>query len=131
MDFQFVKADQEFYLMVGKTAAGEGLTPKEDNTTYNFHISECNLYVQVGQLNVSLYNELRIRWEKEDIKYFFRRFDMLEENIGKGKKRLNSNALWSDSINPLRIYFFLVASAAYSPGDYKKNPVIKQISATF
>jgi hypothetical protein len=121
IEFQLEKSREEFYLMVGKTNEA---VPATDNEKYIFLINDCCLYVQTGTLNVVLYQEIERRWPKEDIIYFFRRFDMLELNLGKGSAGLFSETLWSESINPLRIYFFLVSYESFTPGAYSKNPVI-------
>ena len=106
--------------MVGKT--NEAI-PKDDTNKYVFLISDCCLYVQTGTLNFVVYQEIERRWPTEDIVYFFRRFDMLELNLGIGQGGYFSKTLWCESMNPLRIYFFLVSYEAFTPGSYSKNPV--------
>lgn len=106
--------------MVGKTNE----TPsKEDPNNYTFVISDITLFVQIGTLNAVLYSEIQRRWTKEDILYFFRRFDLLELNVGIGTGGLVSETLWCATQNPVRIYFFLVNHGAFKPGAYSKNPV--------
>ena len=103
------------------------VAPKTDGTAddekYLFFISNICLYVQKGTLNVGLYDEIQRRWAKEDILYFFRRFDMLELNMPIGSSGLFSERLWNESINPLRIYIVVVSYSSHTPGNYKKNPV--------
>jgi len=119
--FRLEKQTDPFFLMVGMSNA---TVPIKDNEKYCFFIDECKLYVQIGTLNVLLYKEIERRWPSEDILYFFRRFSILEQQIGIGKAAFTSNQLWSESINPLRIYFFIVKSVAIDPpGDYGSNPV--------
>ncbi len=114
--------------MVGKTNEA---SPADDNNKYIFAFSSCCLYVQIGQLNNVLYDEIERMWPKQDIIYFFRRFHLLEQAVDIGKAGIYTNALWSESINPLRIYLFLVPSKAYRNGSYKTNPVIKKYTSTF
>lgn len=106
--------------MVGKT---NETTPKVDTEKYTFTVSDVCLYVQCATLNVEMYREIEIRWPKEDVLYFFRRFDMLEIQLGIGSGGLFSESLWCESVNPLRIYFFLVSYESYTPGSYSRNPV--------
>jgi hypothetical protein len=106
--------------MVGNTNESPA---KKDVEEYVFLISDCCLYVQTGTLNAILYQEIQRRWPKEDIIYFFRRFDLLEINLGIGSGGLYSERLWSESINPLRIYIVVVDYVSHSPGSYKTNPV--------
>lgn len=121
IEFKLEKNDDVFYLMVGKTNESPS---KEDSEKYTFTVSEVFLYVQTATLNVEMYREIEIRWPKEDVLYFFRRFDILEIQLGLGTGGLFSESLWCESVNPLRIYFFLVSYDAYTPGSYTKNPVI-------
>ena len=95
----------------------------KDDEKYLFFISEICLYVQTGTLNAILYEEIKQRWPKEDIIYFFRRFDMLELNMPIGSSGLFSERLWNESINPLRIYIVVVSYSSHTPGSYQKNPV--------
>lgn len=123
IQFDLEKARDDFYLMV---------PPKYDGTTddekYVFFLSDVCLYVQTGTLNVVLYNEITQRWAKEDILYFFRRFDMIEFTAGSNCSGLYSTQLWNESINPLRIYVVIVSYGAKTYGDYKKNPVKNTIN---
>jgi GTP cyclohydrolase III len=106
--------------------------PKSDNTSddekYIFFLSDVCLYVQIGTLNNVLYDEITRRWSKEDVLYFFRRFDMLEITAGINSSGVYSQQLWNESINPLRIYIVIVSYSSHTYGDYKKNPVKTLIS---
>jgi hypothetical protein len=120
IEFKLEKSRDEFYLMVGNTNEA---VPKEDTEEYMFEISNCCMYVQTGTLNYVLHDEILRRWPKEDIVYFFRRFDMLDIRLGENCSGLVTERLWTQSINPLRIYAVIVDYTSHSPGSRKTNPV--------
>ena len=101
ISFQLEKSTDKFFLMRGKL---QGQTPVADTTEYSFVIKKICLYVQSGTLSLPLYQEILRMWPENDILYHFRRFSVLNLNLGVSKQNYDSDQLWSESDSPSKFY---------------------------
>lgn len=97
------------------------LKTSTDTKKYKAVISFCCLYVPIAWMQEVLLRELDVRWPKEPITYHYRRHNVLKLTVHRNKKEFFSDALFPESENPIRIYFFLVKADA-AIGDQKLNP---------
>jgi hypothetical protein len=92
----------------------------DDTEEYRAIVTACNLYVPVAWMQLDMLNELQIRLPKEPIKYHYRRWTVKQMGIQRNKQDYFSDSLFSESENPVRIFFLIVNSKAYN-GDYHLN----------
>lgn len=109
--FELKRSTDSFYLMC----------PDEDNEKYKAIITSCNLYVPIAWMQMEMLRELQVRLPKETVKYHFRRWTVRQMGIPRNKSDFYSDSLFSESENPVRIFFMIVDSGAYN-GDMHKNP---------
>lgn len=111
-------AKDSFYLMrVNKPKSSLA----EDTENYKFQINSCLLYVKVAHMSLPLYRELHARIQHNPIRYFFRKLHMHIESVNGNAETIQTNVLNPDKSSPIKIYFALVSTAAYT-GDYTLNP---------
>ena len=109
--FELKRSSDEFFLMCDAA----------DTEKYKAIITSCNLYVPVAWMQLEMLRELEIRLPKETVKYHFRRWSVRQMGIPRNKSDFYSDSLFSESENPVRIFFMIVESDSYN-GDYHKNP---------
>ena len=109
--FELKRTSNDFYLMCGDA----------DTEKYQAIITSCDLYVPVAWLQAEILRELQVRLPKETVKYHFRRWLVRQIGIPINKSDHYSDGLFSESENPVRIFFMIVDSKAYN-GNIHKNP---------
>ena len=109
--FELIRSPDSFYLM-----CADG-----DDEKYKAIITSCNLYVPVAWMQLDMLRELQTRLPKETVKYHFRRWTVRQMGIPRNKSDFYSDSLFSESENPVRIFFMIVDSESYT-GNYHKNP---------
>lgn len=109
--FELKRSSDSFYIM----------TTDDDTEKYKAIITSCNLYVPIAWMQMEMLRELQVRLPKETVKYHFRRWTVRQMGIPRNKSDFYSDSLFSESENPVRIFFMIVDSAAYN-GDIHKNP---------
>lgn len=105
------RSSDEFFLMCDAA----------DSEKYKAIITTCNLYVPVAWMQLEMLRELEVRLPKETVKYHFRRWSVRQMGIPRNKSDFYSDSLFSESENPVRIFFMIVESDSYN-GNYHKNP---------
>ena len=94
---------------------------KGDTKKYKTIINSICLYLPVCSMQQRMIDELDIRWPKEPITYHYRRFNVTRFGINVNKKEYSSPRIFGESSNPIRLYLFLVESAA-AVGTQDSNP---------
>lgn len=77
-----------------KTQAAE--SPKDEND-YEAIITNCSLFVKLAQMTDPLYRSLHPRFEKEDIKYHYRKIICNAFGLPAGNQQFTSGNLFPDS----------------------------------
>jgi len=101
-----------------KKITAPGGTP--DNTNYKAILTNCCLYAKIATMSDPLFRDLSTRFQKEDIKYQYRKIIVKPLTIPPHSQLFISNNLFPDSETPLKIHFVLVKTTAYQ-GDYYEN----------
>ena len=114
ISFTLTKAADGWYLMKPADST--------DTNEYKFQISNCTLYAKVVTLNDPIYRSLKSRLEKERILFHYRQLSMKPELINAHSILYESNNLFPDSQQPVRVYFMLVRNSSVGPKSYKRNP---------
>ena len=109
--FELKRSSDSFYLMC----------PDTDTEKYKAIVTSCNLYVPVAWMQMEMLRELEVRLPKETVKYHFRRWTVRQMGIPRNKSDFYSDSLFSESENPVRIFFMIVESESYN-GAMNKNP---------
>ena len=104
-------ASHDFYIM----------KKKGDPKNYKAVVTYCCLYVPIAFMQMEMLRELELRWPKEPISYHYRRHNILKLSVHRNKKEYFSDALFAESENPIRIFFFLVQTDA-AIGTQESNP---------
>ena len=116
VSFNLIRSSDEFSLM--KQIDSES---GEDTNKYKLLLTSCSLFVKVGTMSEPIYRELSARFEKEDLKYQYRKVIVKAITVPPFNQEFLTGNLFPDSETPFRIHFFLVKSEAKN-GSYKTNP---------
>lgn len=92
-----------------------------DTTKYKAILTSICLYIKVGQMNIALYDTIKSRFETTPVKYYYRKLQVKTEQINAYSVIHQTNSLWPDSTQPIKVFFAIVDTKALA-GDYEKNP---------
>ena len=115
LSFNLVRSTDEFILMRQTDA------DPEDTTKYKMVLTSCCLFIKVGTMSEPIYRELSTRFEKEDLKYQYRKIIVKAITVPPFNQEFLTGNLFPDSETPFRLHFALVKSEAKN-GSYKTNP---------
>jgi len=112
-----MRSTDEFYLMKRIPQGDQPI----DTTNYRAIVTNCCLFVKIGTMSEPMYRDFSSRFEKEDIKYQYRKIVVKPETISPHSQQFITNNLFPDSENPLKLHFAIVQTSAYK-GSFLLNP---------
>jgi len=115
VSFELTRSLDEFYLMK------HILDEDKDATQYKAILTNCCLYVKIATMSEPLFRDFSTRFQREDIKYHYRKIVVKPMTVGPNSQQFISNNLFPDSETPLKIHFVLVQTSALQ-GGYYSNP---------
>lgn len=93
---------------------------ESDTDSYEVTLGNIALYCKVGVLSTPMYQELSSRWNKEDLKFHYRRIAIRPIGLPRHKQEFYTESLFTEE-NPVRIFVAFVETKAKN-GDQKSNP---------
>jgi len=110
VNFYLERASDDFVL----------LKPASDTDTYEITLSNLALFCKVGVLSTPMYQELSMRWNKEDLKFHYRRIAIRPIGLPRHKQEFYTESLFTEE-NPVRIFVAFVETNAKN-GTQITNP---------
>ena len=111
--FSLTRNNDKFVVMTSES--------ENDTEQYKVQILNISLYVPVGVMSLKMTQELMSKWAHTEIQYFYERLDVKVLSMPSNKQEYLSDALFSESEHPSRVYIMLVETASYL-GSYTTSP---------
>lgn len=93
----------------------------KDAENYKLYLASCILFVKVAQMTMPLYKDFHARFQREPIRYYYRKLYLKVETINTNAMAYQTNNLFVDGMQPIKVYFAIVKTEALN-GNYDLNP---------